>query len=299
MKSASSLPNSTDNQAGESHMGHSEGEFSGAGQRSIYYQYWTPGVPARALLLLVHGAGEHSARYRQLAQYVTGRGYAVAALDHPGHGRSAGRYGHIDRFEDFVSTLEIFQRKLATDFPGLPLILVGHSMGGLIGGLYLLRHQQDFIGCVLSGPAIKTDIEPGYLQLLMIRLLSVVAPTSGVLQLDAVGVSRDPAVVADYVGDPLVNHGKMTARMVAELFRGMHQIQAEAEKISLPILLLHGGADVMTAPAGSEFLHEHISSADKTLKIYPGLYHEIFNEPERETVFADMLDWCDSRLPTA
>jgi alpha-beta hydrolase superfamily lysophospholipase len=255
-----------------------------------------PETEPSALLLVVHGAGEHSARYGQLARYFTDRGYAVAALDHPGHGRSEGRYGHINRFEDFVASLEIFRGRIATDFPGLPQILVGHSMGGLISGLYLLRHRQDFVGCVLSGPAIQTDIEPGYLQLLLIRCLSVVAPRAGVLQLDASGVSRDPAVVADYVNDPLVNHRKMSARMVAELFGGMRQIQQEAPRISLPMLLLHGGADVMAAPEGSRFLHGHISSVDKTLRIYPGLYHEIFNEPEREAVFAEMLAWCNERL---
>jgi alpha-beta hydrolase superfamily lysophospholipase len=130
---------------------------------------------------------------------------------------------------------------------------------------------------------------------LLIRCLSVLAPRAGALQLDAAGVSRDPAVVADYVSDPLVNHGKMTARMVAELFSGMHRIQAEAGAITLPMLLLHGGADAMAAPEGSRYLYDHIGSVDKTLEIYPGLFHEIFNEPEHEAVFADMLAWCDQR----
>jgi alpha-beta hydrolase superfamily lysophospholipase len=286
-----------DDYLGKHAVRQAEGRFSGARGLSIYYQYWTPETAPRALLLVVHGAGEHSARYQQLARYFTGRGFAVAALDHPGHGKSGGRYGHVDRFEDFVATLEIFQRRVAAAFPGLPQILVGHSMGGLISSLYLLQHQQDFAGCVLSGPAVKTDIEPGYLQLLLIRCLSVVAPGAGVLQLDAGGVSRDPAVVANYVNDPLVNHGKMSARMVAELFKCMHRIQAEAGAITLPMLLLHGGGDVMAAPEGSRFLYDHISSVDKTLEIYPGLYHEIFNEPEREAIYAGMLDWCDRRLP--
>jgi alpha-beta hydrolase superfamily lysophospholipase len=272
---------------------HAEGRFSGAVGLSIYYQYWIPETPPKALLLIAHGAGEHSARYRRLAGYCNESGYAVAALDHPGHGKSEGRYGHVDRFEDFVVTLQIFQRRVAADFPGLRQILLGHSMGGLISVLYLLAHQQDFAGCVLSVPAITTDIEPPYLQLLLIRCLSLLAPRAGVLQLDAAGVSRDPAVVADYVSDPLVNHGKMTARMVAELFQGMRRIQAEAGTITLPLLLLHGGADAMTAPEGSRFLYEHVGSVDKTLKIYPGLYHEIFNEPEHPAVVADLLAWCD------
>lgn len=277
-------------------MVQTEGKFSDAEGRSIYYQYWTPDTVPRAVLLIVHGAGEHSARYQQLASYFTRRGYAIAALDHPGHGKSEGRYGHVNRFEDFVAALEIFQRKVAADFSGLPLILVGHSMGGLISGLYLLRHQQDFVGCVLSGPAIKTEIEPPALQMLLIRFLSLVAPTAGVLQLDATGVSRDPAVVADYVDDPLVNHGKMSARMVAELFKGMSDLQAGAKRITLPLLLLHGEADVMAAPEGSRFMYENAGSPDKTLKIYPDLYHEIFNEPEHESVFVDMLNWCDGHL---
>ncbi len=277
-------------------MNQTEGKFAGAGKLSVYYQYWTPESAAKGLLLLVHGAGEHSNRYQPLARYFTRHGYAVAALDHPGHGKSEGRYGHVDRFEDFIATLDIFQRKVVADFPQLPQILLGHSMGGLISSLYLLRNQQAFVGCVLSGPAIKTDIEPGYLQLLLIRMLSVVAPKTGVLQLDAAGVSRDPAVVAAYVGDPLVNHNKMSARMVAELFAGMQQVQAEAGRISLPILLLHGGEDVMASPEGSRFLYEHVGSTDKTLEIFPGLFHEIFNEPEREAIFAAVLEWCDRRL---
>ena len=275
-----------------------QGTFGGARGHLIHYQYWIPETAPRALLLLVHGAGEHCDRYQRLAGFFAAQGYAIAALDHPGHGRSEGRYGHVDRFDDYISTLEIFQRRVTAEFAGLPQILVGHSMGGLISSIYLLQHQQDFCGCVLSGPAIQTVIEPGFFQLSLIRFLPVVAPGAGVLQLDANGVSRDPEVVADYVKDPLINHSKMTARMVAELFAGMRQIQAEANRITLPLLLLHGGEDVMAAPAGSRFLHENVRSSDKTLKIYPGLYHEIFNEPEQETVFADMLDWCNRHVAT-
>ena len=272
-----------------------DGNFSGAGDLSIYYHYWVPDAQPRAVILLVHGAGEHCVRYEHFARYLTDNGYAVAALDHPGHGRSAGTPGHVERFDDYLETLRSFHQQVVSDFPGVPQILLGHSMGGLISSLYLLQHQQDFIGCILSGPAIKTDIEPGILQMYLIRFLSAVLPTSGVLQLDATGVSRDPAEVAKYVNDPLVFHGKMSARKVSELFKAMHHIQANAEKITLPMLLLHGGDDAMAAAEGSRLLHSRISSTDKTLKIYPGLFHEIFNEPEQEEVFADVLAWCNER----
>ncbi len=276
-------------------MKNRNGNFTGSRGLSIYYQYWEPEVAPRAVIVLVHGAGEHCARYEHLASYMTQHGYAVAGLDYPGHGRSGGTPGFVERFDDYVETLRTFHQRVGAEFPGLPQILLGHSMGGLISSLYLLQYQQDFAGCILSGPAIKTDIEPGVLQMTLIRLLSAVLPKTGVLQLDANGVSRDPAVVEDYVKDPLVFHGKMSARKVAELFTAMHHIQANAGKITLPMLLLHGGDDAMAAAEGSRFLHSQISSTDKTLKIYPGLYHEIFNEPEQQEIFAEVLAWCNDR----
>jgi alpha-beta hydrolase superfamily lysophospholipase len=277
-------------------MKHSEGKFDGCGNRAIYFQYWEPAGAARAVILIVHGAGEHGGRYRPFAEYFTGQGYAVVALDHNGHGHSDGTPGHVDDFDDYLQDLAIFHRQVAAEFCGVPLILLGHSMGGLISSNYLLQHQDEFIGCILSGPAIKTDLEPGFLQMSMIRLLALVAPQAGALQLDANGVSRDPEEVRKYVEDPLVHHGKMSARKLRELFAGMHNIQAHAGEITLPMLMLHGGEDAMASPEGSRFLDSHIGSADKTLKIYPGLYHEIFNEPERDQVFADVLNWCEEKL---
>ncbi len=273
-----------------------DGQFVGARGLSLYFQYWEPEEQARALILLVHGAGEHCSRYQHFAEYFCSHGFVVAGLDHIGHGKSDGRYGFVERFDDHLESLEHYRQQLERDFPGLPMILLGHSMGGLISALYLLQHQHLFSGCALSGPAIKTELQPPFLQILLIRLLSRLAPKLGVLQLDPAGVSRDQAVVDAYCADPLVFHGKMSARMVAEMFAGMGRIQAEAGKITLPILLMHGGEDAMTSPSGSRFLFDTVASVDKELKIYPGLYHEIFNEPEQQDVFADLLSWCEKRL---
>jgi alpha-beta hydrolase superfamily lysophospholipase len=280
-------------------MKHSDGRFTGTGNRSIYFQYWEPELTPRAVLLVVHGLGEHSTRYQPLAHYFTGNNYAVAALDHNGHGYSEGRPGYVNSFNDYLTDLGLFHRQLAARFTGVPMFLLGHSMGGLIAGNYLLQHQQDFVGGILSGPAIMSDQQPGRVQMGLLRLLALLAPRLGMLKLDAEGVSRDPEVVRQYVEDPLVFHGKLSARLVRELFAGMTAIQAGAPTITLPMLILHGGADVLTAPAGSRFLHEHISSSDKSLTIYPGLYHEIFNEPEHAAVFAQVLEWCDTRLGAA
>lgn len=280
-------------------MKHSEDRFIGAGGRSVYFQCWEPQASPRAILLLAHGAGEHSGRYRSLAQFFAGHNYVVAALDHTGHGYSEGIPGHVDAFDDYVHDLAQFHQQLAGRFEAVPMILLGHSMGGLIASLYLLHQQSDFVGAVLSGPAIKTDLEPGFLQMMLLRLFAFLTPRLRMLKLDANGVSRNPEVVKDYVQDPLVFHGKMSARMLRELFAGMQAIQTGAAGITVPMLILHGGADAMTSPEGSRFLHEHIGSSDKSLKIYPGLYHEIFNEPERLEVLGLVLNWCESRLGEA
>jgi alpha-beta hydrolase superfamily lysophospholipase len=277
-------------------MKHSEDRFSGVGEHSIYFQFWEPEVAIKAVVLLAHGAGEHGGRYQQLAQYFTGYGYAVAALDHQGHGNSDGSPGYVDSFDDYLEDLAIFHRQISDRFAGVPMFLLGHSMGGLVASLYLLRHQGGFLGGILSGAAIKTDLAPGKVQLWLLRLVAVLVPRLGILKLNPEGVSRDPEVVRQYIEDPLVFHGKMSARMARELFAGMDAIQAGAGGITLPMLILHGGADVMTSPEGSRFLYDHIRSIDKTLHMYPGLYHEIFNEPERAQVMAQVLDWCDARL---
>lgn len=282
-------------------MQHREGRFTAISGQSIYTQVWRPDGPeanAKTLMLLVHGAGEHSGRYVQVAQYFCDRGYVVAGLDHIGHGKSDGKYGFINQFSDYVDTVETYRKKLSQEFPGLPMILLGHSMGGTISAQLLLQQQSSFIGCVLSGAAIKSELEISRLQTWLINFLSRALPNFGMLQLDASGVSRDLAVVEAYRKDPLVYRGKMSARLLAELLYAMSNIQEKAAEIVLPLLTLHGGADVMTAPAGSEFVHAKASSKDRTLKIYPELFHEILNEPERLQVLSEIHSWCEQRLPS-
>ena len=278
-------------------MKHTEARLQGAGQRSIYCQCWEPETAPKAILLLVHGAGEHSGRYAHVAEFFVGQGLAVSALDHRGHGHSDGKPGHIDVFDDYLVDLAVFHNEVERRFPGVPIFLLGHSLGGLIACNYLLQQQDRFVGCILSGALIKSDLQPGWVQMGVIRLLALLAPRLGVMQLDASGVSRDAEEVKKYVEDPLVLHGKASARMVRELFAGMATLQADAAGITLPMLMLHGDADVLTSPDGSRYLHQHISSTDKTLTMYPGLFHEILNEPERQDVLDQILSWCEARLP--
>jgi len=276
-------------------MQHSEGSFTGAHGANIYYQSWAPDDDPRALIFIAHGAAEHGGRYDIFAEHFVGKGYLVAALDHFGHGKSDGGRCCLKRLDDHVTNLETFRARVASSFPGLPQILLGHSMGGLIACVYLLQHQDKLAACVLSGPAIKTELVPPWHQVILLKLQSFFSPDSGAMQLDARGVSRIPEEVERYRNDPLNYTGMLTARMVAELFRGMKRVQQHVGEIRLPVLLVHGGADQMTSPSGSKFLYEQVGSEEKGLHIYPGAYHEVFNEPEREQAFADIGGWLSSQ----
>lgn len=277
-------------------MQQSQGQFVGARGATIYYQAWSGQAPIRAVLVVAHGAAEHGGRYAGLAQYFTDRHYAVVALDHDGHGKSDGKRCCLRSFDDYVEDLATLQRRAAVDFPEAPQVLLGHSLGGLIACNLLLHKQDKFVACVLSGAAIMTDLQPPNYQRVLIRLLSRVLPNLGVLKLDASGVSRDAAEVQKYVEDPLNHSGALSVRLVAEMFKAMSTVQDNAPAITLPMLILHGGADTMTSPRGSQFLYDNIASADKWLTVYPGLYHEIFNEPERLAVLAEVEQWLDARL---
>ncbi len=274
-------------------MKHRESRFDNTRGQSIYTQRWAPENTPKAAILLVHGLAEHSSRYRDFGGFLVERGYALCALDLPGHGKSDGRPGFIARFSHYLDTVNRYLETLQTDYPNQPLILFGHSMGGLVSSRLLLDNQRAFHGAVLTGPAINSPNQPPALQLLIIRLLSLLAPKLGVISLDSSEVSRDPQVVEDYKNDPLVYNGKISARSVAELFAAMEYVKANAGAIDLPILLMHGEADVMTCPTGSRFLHDQVSSADRTLSIYQGLRHEILNEPEKLTVYSEIADWLD------
>ncbi len=274
----------------------SDGSFQSGSGANIFYRCWTPAEP-RAVLLLAHGLAEHSGRYGDFASFFADAGIATYALDFPGHGRSDGKRGHVRDFQEYTDALGALLSLAREAHPDIPVVLFGHSMGGLIAADFLLQHQSEFVAAVLTGPAIRPPKQPSSVALLINRMIAAVAPHLGVMQLDASGVSRDPQVVIDYENDPLVFHGKVSARLVAELFATMDRVAANAVTIQLPLLIMHGGEDTLTAVAGSKLLHESVSSADKRIVIYDGLYHEILNEPERKKVMTDILGWLEPNLP--
>lgn len=282
-------------------MSHTDGHLtlganSAGSGASLYYQAWHPKTAPKAIIMLIHGYAEHGGRYADLAKFCNGQGYAVYALDHWGHGKSDGTPGFVPKFSAFEDGVDELHAIVKKDHPDAPIILVGHSMGGLISTLYLIKNQDRFKAAILSGPAIKVVEEPSGVMLFISRLLSRIAPKMGVLALDGTAVSRDPAEVEKYFADPLVYNGKISARLASEMFNAMQDAQAGLPKITLPMLVMHGEEDRLAAVEGAKLAEEKLGSEDKLVKIYPELFHEIFNEPERETVFNDMATWLKTRV---
>lgn len=277
-------------------MKHQEGFFKGVRDTRIYYQCWLPKGESKAVLLIVHGLAEHSGRYMNVVNHFVPLGYAVYGIDHLGHGKSDGTRVYVERFEDYTDTLKRYFDMVRDWQLERPIFLVGHSLGGAISALYLFDHQTGLTGAVLSGPAVKVpdNIPPAVA--FVGKVLATLIPKFGVMGLEADGVSRDPAVVQAYRNDPLVYTGKITARLGAEYLKAMQRISADAGKITLPILIIQGSADKLVDPDGAHMLYATVSSIDKTIKIYDGFYHEVFNEPEHEQVLRDVETWLEAHL---
>jgi acylglycerol lipase len=275
---------------------HEEGRFGGEGGLEIYWQAWLPEGEPRAVVVLAHGASEHGGRYAWTGEQLAGRGYALYAIDHRGHGRSAGDRAVIDRMGNAVEDLHTLVERAQGAHPGRPLVLLGHSMGGAVALAYTAEHEDALDALVLSGAlAVLEAASP--VQRVAGRVLSAVAPSLGVVAIDSSAVSRDPQVVADYDADPLNYHGKLPARTVAELSRAIDGFPDAVTRFRLPMLVMHGTADRLVPIAGSEMVVDRTGSEDKTFKRYEDLFHEILNEPERQQVLDDIADWLDARFP--
>lgn len=272
-----------------------EDTLQGSNGTRLFCRSWLPdGEPAR-VAVIAHGLAEHSGRYDYLAGRLAASGFAVYALDHRGHGHSPGPRANIRRFDLVVEDLHRLVELAATAHPGPPLTLIGHSMGGAIALACALRHPGSFRQLVLSAPLLSAGDAVPAPKLLLARLLSVLAPNAGVLTLPAEAISRDREVVRAYDQDPLVHRGPIPARTMAELFEAMRSFPDGVAALQVPVLVLHGTGDVLVPLANVEPVLARLGPIDKTVHRYEGLYHEVFNEPERDRVIGDMLDWLEAR----
>ncbi|WP_327096778.1 lysophospholipase [Nocardia vinacea] len=281
----------TDPKAGESAepTPGTEGEFDGIGSR-IAWRAWLPDTTARAAIVLVHGVAEHSGRYAHVGKRLADNGFAVYALDHLGHGKSAGNNANIGSMAGSADNVAEMLKIASREHPDVPRFLLAHSMGSLITLYLAVRAPIDVDGIVLSAPPL--DIAVGNpLQRLAGPLLSRFAPNIGVLKLDSSMISRDPEVVRAYDNDPLVFRGKLPARTGMEMLNATEFVKSRLDKLTVPLLVLHGTADAIAAPSSTDLIERGAGSKDLTVIRYEGLYHEVFNEPEQDKVLADVLEW--------
>lgn len=268
--------------------------FSGVGGTTIEYDVYEPEGEPKGLILVAHGLGEHRGRYVHVADRLTALGLRVAVPDHRGHGRSGGPRCDTRDVSEFTTDLESLRR--LTVIEGKPTYLLGHSMGGLIALDYALDHQADLAALMLSGALVLPgEDQPPWL-VAIAKVLGKVVPTLGTLALDPASVSRDPKVVADYIADPLNYHGKVRAGTGAALLNRLQTFPARLPSLTLPVLVMHGEKDKLTNPEGSKLVEKLAGSTDKTLTIYPELFHEIFNEPEQDQVLTDLTTWLEKHL---
>jgi alpha-beta hydrolase superfamily lysophospholipase len=275
---------------------HKDGSFEGVRGTQLYEQSWRPAAPyPRATVVVVHGLKDHSANYRALAEKLAQQGFAVHAFDLRGHGRSEGIRVWAESFDDYLGDLDIFMKKLHAEEPGRPALLFGHSMGGAIATLYTITRHPDLKGLALSGAALEAGVPAAVAG--GTKLVAALSPGAGVFQLDLHQFSRDPAVVSAGLADPLVYQGAAGARTAKELLGAIAEIQDHMEDVTVPLLVMHGGADTVTPPEGSKALVSRARSTDKTLKIYPALAHDLLHEPEKDQVMADLVKWLTDHAP--
>ncbi len=260
---------------------------------------WIPEA-LRAVVYVCHGHAEHLGRYSHVITALVSQGYAVYGQDHRGHGRSSGTRALVMRFDHFVDDFRLLTERAHREHPDLPQVLIGHSMGGLIAVRYALRYGDDLAALVTSGPALVIDEGVANSQRWAGMVLARLMPAAPLPRRDKEdGLTTDLDVRHEFRLDPLTYHGPTRIRTAVEMLRAGEDARKRLDQIRLPLLAMHGANDTLTYPSGTQALYDRASSEDKTLKLWPGLKHEIFNEPQRREVLEIMLDWIDARVSGA
>lgn len=272
-------------------MRHIEGIFTGHRNLELFYQHWLPTREPKAVIILLHGLRAHSGCYPDLTNYLLSNGYAIYTFDLRGHGKSKGLASHVDNFSDFVYDLQLFTNKVRSEREGANVFLIGISMGGTIALDYALENQNQLAGLILAGAFLKPDVSVSPLLTQACTFLSLALPRMRIGSFDISVVSKNEAIVNKYANDPLYYKGKLTVRLGAELLKSSKKLQAQMSTIKLPVLIMHGTADRLANVVGSETSYERVGSKEKTLKLYDGAYHDIFNDLNNKQVFSDLDKW--------
>jgi alpha-beta hydrolase superfamily lysophospholipase len=261
----------------------------------IYSCGWIPKGKSKAVICLLHGHGEHIHRYDHVGSALAEKGYILLGFDLRGHGKSAGARGRTPSYDVLLDDIADFLTQAKERYPGLPLFLYGHSLGGNLGLNYVMRRKPDLRGVIATGTWLKLAYEPPAVKLILGRIMNGIAPDfTQHTKLDANGLSHDPSVVSAYRNDPLVHDLLSAGLFISIQDSGLWALEHAAE-FPLPLLMMQGSADpISSARANQEFVEKVGDKA--TFKMWNGLFHEIHNEPEQDKVIKMMIDWLDKQL---
>jgi alpha-beta hydrolase superfamily lysophospholipase len=279
-------------------MYQSEGALDTGDGFRLFTQEWAPESGVKAVVCLVHGLGDHTGRYTHVAATLTENGYALAGYDLRGHGKSGGARGHTPSYDALMDDLALCLAKTQARYPGKPLFLYGHSLGGNQVLNFALRRQPAVTGVISTGPWLRLAFDPPALQVMLGKVMNSIYPSFAQANgLETAALSTDELVVKKYENDPLV-HDRISARLFLGAYQAGYWALEHASDFSYPLLLMHGGADRLTsAQASREFAQK--AGACCTLKIWEGFYHEIHNEPQQAEVMQVMVDWLEQKLPSS
>jgi len=272
-----------------------EETFESVGGLKIFLRSWLPGSKARAVVVICHGVNSHGGQYLWAADQFVMAGLAVYALDLRGRGKSEGERFHVEHVSEYVADVAGTVTIAKSRHPGLPVFLLGHSAGGVVSSVYTLENAAELAGFICESFAFQVPA-PGF-ALAAIKGLSHVAPRLPVLKLKNEDFTRDAGALEALNNDPLIAHEVQPAITVAALVRADERLREEFPLIKLPVLIMHGTEDKATVCAGSQFFYDTVGSADKTLRLYDGHYHDLLNDLGKEGVMADILGWMNRHLP--
>ena len=275
-----------------------EGTFPGVDEFNLYYQSWHPEKQIRGTLIIVHGLGGHSGLFTNVIQHFVDRAFAVYIFDQRGHGRSPGQRGYINRWAELRTDLATFLQLVKTEVTNCPCFLLGHSLGAAVVLDYVLQPENlpvQLQGIIAMAPALGTVGVPPW-KLWIGRILSQLYPRFSLdLGIDISASSRDPQVVTAYAQDTL-RHTLGTARMSTEFSKTIAWIHTHVQDLQLPLLILYGGADIVTLPQSNRLFFERVTFTDKEIREYPDSYHELQNDLNHQEVLADLEDWVERHL---
>lgn len=271
-----------------------ESSFEGVGGLKIATRSWKPEGSPRAVMILVHGFNAHSGYMEYPGEQFAANGIASYALDLRGRGNSDGERFYVEEFSDYLGDVHKLVEIARGENPGLPVFVLGHSAGGVIATSYVYEHQDEIAGLVCESFAF--DVGLPHLVQLALQGVGYLAPHLHVFSLNNADFSRDPAHVERMNNDPLIAKESQPAETASEMLKAAERLKEHMPNFNVPVFITHGTEDKATRPAGSQYFYDHAGSADKTLKLYEGHYHDLLADVDKEIVMNDILMWVDERI---